>query len=87
MIYKTPEEVKAKVEGLVVEILEVHNGPVQPGSRFEIDVGSSLEIVEVVMACEEEFDLEIPNEDAEKCPTVGDLTLYIQRKLGLTVNA
>ena len=54
---------------------------VTPAASFIEDLGAdSLDIVELIMALEEEYDLEIPDEDAEKIQTVEDVTKYIQSK-------
>ena len=54
---------------------------VTPQASFIEDLGAdSLDIVELIMALEEEYDLEIPDEDAEKIQTVDDVTKYIQGK-------
>jgi acyl carrier protein len=56
---------------------------VTPAAHFIDDLGAdSLDTVELVMAFEEEFDLEIPDEDAEKLETVSDATDYLKRRLG-----
>ena len=54
-----------------------------PQASFIDDLGAdSLDIVELVMAMEEEFDVEIPDEDAEKIQTIGDAIQYLREKLG-----
>jgi acyl carrier protein len=68
-----------KVKAIIVEQLGVEEAEVKMESSFVDDLGAdSLDIVELVMALEEEFDLEIPDEDAEKIRTVGDSVKYIQ---------
>lgn len=67
-----------KVKGIIVEQLGVEEEEVTMGASFIEDLGAdSLDIVELVMALEEEFDLEIPDEDAEKIKTVADAVKYI----------
>lgn len=69
-----------KVKGIVVEQLGVDEEQVTPEASFVDDLGAdSLDIVELVMALEEEFDLEIPDEDAEKITTVGQAVDYINK--------
>lgn len=72
---------EAKVKNIIVEQLGVDGERVKPEASFIDDLGAdSLDIVELVMAMEEEFDLEIPDEAAEKLRTVGDVTKYLQSK-------
>lgn len=68
-----------KVRKLVVEQLGVEEADVTMESSFIDDLGAdSLDIVELIMALEEEFELEIPDSEAEKITTVGDATEYIK---------
>lgn len=68
-----------KVKEIIVEQLGVDADEVKLESSFIDDLGAdSLDIVELIMALEEEFDLEIPDEEAEKFPTVGDVVDYIK---------
>ncbi|ADG82918.1 acyl carrier protein [Thermincola ferriacetica] len=68
-----------KVKSIIVEQLGVEEDEVKPESTFIDDLGAdSLDIVELVMALEEEFDMEIPDEDAEKIRTVADAVKYIE---------
>ena len=68
------EEVLEKVKGIIVEQLGVAETSVTMEASFIDDLGAdSLDIVELVMALEEEFDIEIPDSDAEKVVTVGDV--------------
>ncbi len=68
-----------KVKSIIVEQLGVEEEEVKMEASFVDDLGAdSLDIVELVMALEEEFDLEIPDEDAEKISTVGEAVKYIQ---------
>jgi acyl carrier protein len=70
-----------KVKNIIVEQLGVDAERVKAEASFIDDLGAdSLDIVELVMAMEEEFDLEIPDEAAEKLRTVGDVTKYLQSK-------
>ncbi len=72
-------DIYAKVKEIVVEQLGVDEEEVSEQASFVDDLGAdSLDIVELVMALEEEFDLEIPDEDAEKIVTVGDAVNYIK---------
>ncbi|MDR0664248.1 MAG: acyl carrier protein [Helicobacteraceae bacterium] len=67
------------VKAIVVEQLSVHEDEVKEDSRFVEDLNAdSLDVVELVMALEEKFDVEIPDEDAEKIKTVGDVIKYIE---------
>lgn len=68
-----------KIKAIIVEQLGVEESEVTTEASFIEDLGAdSLDIVELVMALEEEFDLVIPDEDAEKIRTVGDAIKYIQ---------
>ena len=70
-----------KVKKIVVEQLGVSEDQVTPEAKFIEDLGAdSLDQVELVMALEEEFGSEIPDEDAEKLPTVGDAIKYVEGK-------
>jgi acyl carrier protein len=70
-----------RVKKVVVEQLEVSEEEVTPTASFVDDLGAdSLDVVELVMGLEEEFDVEIPDEDAEKITTVGDAINYIDEK-------
>ncbi len=71
-----------KVRDIIVEQLGVDPEQVTHEASFVDDLGAdSLDTVELVMAFEEEFDLEIPDEDAEKITTVGEAIEYIERNL------
>ena len=75
----TQEEIFEKVKGIIVEQLGVTETSVSTEASFIDDLGAdSLDIVELVMALEEEFDMEIPDTDAEKVVTVGDVVEYIK---------
>lgn len=72
-----------KVTEIIVEQLGVKPEEVTPEASFVDDLGAdSLDTVELVMAFEEEFGVEIPDEDAEKIQTVGDAVKYIDEKSG-----
>jgi acyl carrier protein len=78
MADKTIEE---KVKDIIVEQLGVNPEQVTPSASFIEDLGAdSLDTVELVMAFEEEFSVEVPDEDAEKLQTVGDVVKYIEEK-------
>ena len=73
------EEIFEKVKGVIVEQLGVAEGNITMKASFIDDLGAdSLDIVELIMALEEEFDIEIPDRDAEKVVTVGDVVEYIK---------
>ena len=73
------EEVFEKVKEIIVEQLGVTENAVTEEASFIDDLGAdSLDIVELIMALEEEFDIEIPDADAEKVVTVGDVVEYIK---------
>jgi acyl carrier protein len=72
------EEIELKVKALVVKQLGVSEGEVAANKSFIDDLGAdSLDIVELVMAMEDEFGFEIPDEEAENIRTVGDAVGYI----------
>jgi len=74
-----PEEIFDKVKEIIIEQLGVAETAVTSEASFIDDLGAdSLDIVELIMALEEEFDLEIPDTDAEKVVTVGDVVEYIK---------
>ena len=71
--------VAEKVKKMIVEQLGVNESEVVPEAKFIDDLGAdSLDIVELVMALEDEYGIEIPDEDAEKIETVGDAIRYIE---------
>jgi acyl carrier protein len=73
--------VEAKVKEIIVENLGVDAEKVTADASFVEDLGAdSLDTVELVMAFEEEFDVEIPDEDAEKMRTVGEAIAYLKNK-------
>jgi acyl carrier protein len=70
--------VEQKVRSIIAEQLGVGEDEIKPTSSFIEDLGAdSLDIVELVMAMEEEFEVEIPDEEAETLKTVGDAVNYI----------
>jgi len=72
--------VAERVRGIIVDQLGVNADEVVPEASFTDDLGAdSLDIVELVMAFEEEFDIEIPDEDAEKIGKVGEAITYIEQ--------
>jgi acyl carrier protein len=75
----TTKSIEERVKEIICEQLGVEEAEVTPQAKFIEDLGAdSLDTVELVMAFEEEFDLEIPDEDAEKITTVGDAIQYIK---------
>ena len=75
----TQEEIFEEVKKIIVEQLGVAETAVTMDASFIDDLGAdSLDIVELIMALEEEFDTEIPDADAEKVVTVGDVVDYIK---------
>jgi len=77
------QEIFNKVQGIVAEQLEIQDREIiKPESKFAEDLGAdSLDVVELVMALEEEFDLEIPDEAAEQIATVQAAVDYIEEKV------
>ena len=75
------QEILEKVCSIVSEQLSVEAGEVKADSNFQNDLGAdSLDTVELVMALEEAFDIEIPDEAAEGIATVGDAVKFIEEK-------
>lgn len=73
------KEIFQKLKTIVVDQLGVNEGNVTMEATFVDDLAAdSLDIVELVMTIEEEFDLEIPDSDAEKIVTIGDVVKYIE---------
>ena len=73
-------EVMDRVKKIIVDQLGVDASKISEDSSFVDDLGAdSLDIVELIMAFEEEFDVEIPDEDAEKIKTVGDAVKYLDK--------
>jgi acyl carrier protein len=76
-------EIESKVKEIIVEQLSVNADDVKPDAKFIEDLGAdSLDLVELIMAFEEEFELDIPDEEAEKIRTVGDAINYLNAKKG-----
>ncbi len=75
------EAILEKVRSIVAEQLSVDAGEINPDSNFQKELGAdSLDKVEILMALEEAFDIEIPDEAAEGIATVGDAVKYIEEK-------
>jgi len=73
------KSIEQRVKDIIVEQLGVNSDQVTDGAKFIEDLGAdSLDTVELVMALEEEFGHEIPDEEAEKLQSVGDVTKYIE---------
>ncbi|MFT5170111.1 MAG: acyl carrier protein [Candidatus Omnitrophota bacterium] len=73
--------VEEKIKSIIAEQLGVKIEEVTPEASFIDDLGAdSLDTVELIMALEEEFNVEIPDEDAEKMTTVGDAIKYVNEK-------
>ncbi|MBE2254383.1 MAG: acyl carrier protein [Myxococcaceae bacterium] len=74
----TAQNIEAKVKSIIADQLGVSEDEIKMESSFIEDLGAdSLDIVELVMAMEEEFEIEIPDEEAENIKTVGDAINYI----------
>jgi acyl carrier protein len=72
--------IEEKVKDIIVDQLGVAEDQVKPDAKFIEDLGAdSLDTVELVMAFEEEFDIEVPDEEAEKLTSVGEVTAYIEK--------
>ena len=77
-------QVTARLKEIVMDRLDVEESQISETASFVEDLGAdSLDIVELIMGIEEEFDIEIPDEDAEKLTNVGEALAYIQKKLGI----
>jgi acyl carrier protein len=75
------KSIEDRVKDIIVEQLGVNPEQVTPSASFIEDLGAdSLDTVELVMAFEEEFSVEVPDEDAEKLQSVGDVIKYIEDK-------
>ena len=74
-------DIEAKVKEIIINKLGVDDGQITPEASFTNDLGAdSLDTVELVMEFEKAFNLQIPDEDAEKITTVGDAIKYIKSK-------
>ncbi|MCU0797921.1 MAG: acyl carrier protein [Akkermansiaceae bacterium] len=77
------KSIEDRVKDIIVEQLGVNADQVTPEAKFIEDLGAdSLDTVELVMAFEEEFEIEVPDEEAEKLQAVGDVITYVQGALG-----
>ncbi len=75
------EDIESKVKDIIVEQLSVNEEQVTPEAKFIEDLGAdSLDTVELVMAFEEEFGIEVPDDEAEKLQTVGDVLNYVKQR-------
>jgi acyl carrier protein len=71
-----------KIRSIIVEVLNVDEEEITMETTFIDDLGAdSLDVFQIIMGLEEEFDIEIPNEDAEKIVTVGDVVEQIKNKI------
>jgi acyl carrier protein len=76
-------DIDAKVKEIIVNKLGVDEGQITPAASFTNDLGAdSLDTVELVMEFEKAFNIQIPDEDAEKIATVGDAINYVKSKSG-----
>ena len=77
------EEIFEKVKNIIVDLLQVSEDAVTLEAHFIDDLGAdSLDLVELIMGIEEEFNIEIPDGEAEKVVTVGDVVDYIKENVG-----
>lgn len=80
----TKADILARLKDIIIDRLDVEEEQITPEASFVEDLGAdSLDIVELIMGIEEEFDIEIPDEDAEKLTTVGEAIAYAASKLGV----
>jgi acyl carrier protein len=71
-----------KIRSIIVEVLNVDEEEITMETTFIDDLGAdSLDVFQIIMGLEEEFDIEIPNEDAEKIVTVGDVVEQIKNRI------
>jgi acyl carrier protein len=78
----TLEQIEQRLKELIVQQLGVDESAVVPEAKFIDDLGAdSLDLVELIMALEDEYGIEIPDEDAEKIVTVGDALNYLKERL------
>ena len=74
------EEMLARLKEIIIDRLDVEEDQIVPEASFVEDLGAdSLDIVELIMGIEEEFDIEIPDEDAEKIQAVRDAYAYVEQ--------
>ncbi|WP_032496747.1 acyl carrier protein [Hydrogenivirga sp. 128-5-R1-1] len=72
-----------RIKEIIADQLGVEQEKIVPEAKFVEDLGAdSLDVVELIMAFEEEFGIEIPDDDAEKIQTVGDVINYLKEKVG-----
>jgi acyl carrier protein len=77
----SPEEIEVKIKNIIAQQLGVNEDQLVDGASFTEDLGAdSLDRVELLMAFEEEFGVDVPDEDAEKIVTVGDAVNYVREK-------
>ena len=82
-IHMSDKSIEDRVKDIIVDQLGVNADQVNPAAKFVEDLGAdSLDTVELVMAFEEEFDVEVPDEEAEKLQSVGDVITYINNAKG-----
>jgi len=75
--------IEERIKEIIADQLGVEVDKITPEAKFVDDLGAdSLDVVELIMAFEEEFGIEIPDEDAEKIQTVGDVINYLKEKVG-----
>ena len=79
------EQLTTKVNTIIGDQLGVEDGSLVPEANLLDDLGAdSLDVVELVMALEEEFSIEVPDEDVENIRTIGDIVQYIGTRVGAT---
>ncbi|MGB6219783.1 acyl carrier protein [Haloferula sp.] len=77
------KSIEDRVKDIIVDQLGVNADQVNPEAKFIEDLGAdSLDTVELVMAFEEEFEIEVPDEEAEKLQSVGDVITYVTKAKG-----
>lgn len=75
-------DIEAKVKEIIIENLGVDESQIVPEASFTIDLGAdSLDNVELIMAFEKEFEIDIPDEEAEKIQTVGDAINHLKKSI------
>ncbi|MFN3598346.1 MAG: acyl carrier protein [Aquificaceae bacterium] len=75
-------DMEQRIKEIIADQLGVEEDKLNPSAKFVEDLGAdSLDVVELIMAFEEEFGIEIPDEDAEKIRTVGDVIDYLKEKV------